>query len=150
MVFWIELIIVLALIFWGTRKGGLFMTLAGGLGVFLFTFVFKAPMSEPPLTVLRIIFAVVLAGGAMQAIGGVDYLVAVAEKILRKYPKAITIMAPVVSFVFVFCSGTGHIVWSLLPIINELAIENKVRPERPIAASIVASVLLNFITVSFA
>lgn len=139
MVFWIELIIVLALIFWGTRKGGLFMTLAGGLGVFLFTFVFKASMSEPPLTVLRIIFAVVLAGGAMQAIGGVDYLVAVAEKILRKYPKAITIMAPVVSFVFVFCSGTGHIVWSLLPIINELAIENKVRPERPIAASIVAS-----------
>ena len=139
MLFWIELLVLLALIFWGVRKGGIFLTLAGGIGVFIFTFIFRAQMSDPPLTVLRIILCVVLAGGAMQAIGGIDYLVAIAEKILRKHPKSVTILAPIVSWIFVFCCGTGHIVWSILPIVNELAIENGIRPERPIAASIVSS-----------
>lgn len=138
MLFWIELAVLLVLIFWGVRRGGLFLTLAGGVGVFIFSFIFKAQMADPPLTVLRIIFAVVLAGGAMQAIGGVDYLVAIAEKLLRKYPKSVTILAPVISWIFVFCTGTGHIVWSILPIINEVAIENGIRPERPIASSIVS------------
>jgi len=139
MLFWIELVVLLVLIFWGVRRGGLFITLAGGVGVFIFSFIFKAQISDPPLTVLRIIFTVVLAGGAMQAVGGVDYLVAVAEKLLRKHPKSVTILAPVVTWVFVFCTGTGHIVWSILPIINEIAIENGIRPERPIASSIVSS-----------
>ena len=137
--FWIELVILLLLIAWGVRKGGVFLTLAGGIGAFVFTFIFKAPMSDPPLTVLRIILAVVIAGGAMQAAGGIEYLVALAEKILRKHPKSITILAPLVSWLFVFCCGTGHILWSLLPIINEIAIENDIRPERPIAASVVSS-----------
>ena len=136
--FWIELVILLLLIFWGVRKGGIFLTLAGAVGAFVFTFIFKAPMSDPPLTVLRIILAVVIAGGAMQAAGGIEYLVAIAEKILRKHPKSITILAPMISWLFV-CCGTGHILWSLLPIINEIAIENGVRPERPIAASVVSS-----------
>lgn len=137
--FWIELVILLLLIFWGVRKGGVFLTLAGAVGAFVFTFIFKSPMSDPPLTVLRIILAVVIAGGAMQAAGGIEYLVALAEKILRKHPKSITILAPMISWLFVFCCGTGHILWSLLPIINEIAIENGVRPERPIAASVVSS-----------
>ena len=119
--FWIELVIMLLLIFWGVRKGGVFLTLAGAVGAFVFTFIFKSPMSDPPLTVLRIILAVVIAGGAMQAAGGIEYLVALAEKILRKHPRSITILG------------------SLLPIINEIAIENGVRPERPIAASVVSS-----------
>ncbi len=138
MLFWIELAVMLLLIFWGLRRGGFFLTLAGGVGAFIFTFVFKAQMSDPPLTVLRIILCVVIAGGAMQAIGGVDFLVAVAEKLLRKYPKSVTVLAPLITWIFVFCTGTGHIVWSILPIINEIAIENKIRPERPIAASIVS------------
>ncbi|HIR32030.1 MAG TPA: anaerobic C4-dicarboxylate transporter [Candidatus Faecousia faecavium] len=137
--FWIELVILLVLIAWGVRKGSVFLTLAGGFGAFIFTFLFKAPMSDPPMTVLRIIMCVVIAGGAMQAAGGIEYLVALAEKIMRKYPKSITIVAPLVSWVFVFCCGTGHILWSLLPIINEIAIENGIRPERPIAASVVSS-----------
>ena len=137
--FWIELVILLLLIAWGVRKGGVFLTLAGGIGAFVLTFIFKAPMSDPPLTVLRIILTVVIAGGAMQAAGGIEYLVALAEKILRKHPKSITILAPLVSWLFVFCCGTGHILWSLLPIINEIAIENDIRPERPIAASVVSS-----------
>ena len=123
----------------GVRKGGVFLTLAGAVGAFVFTFIFKSPMSDPPLTVLRIILAVVIAGGAMQAAGGIEYLVALAEKILRKHPRSITILAPMISWLFVFCCGTGHILWSLLPIINEIAIENGVRPERPIAASVVSS-----------
>lgn len=137
--FWIELVILLVLIAWGVRKGGVFLTLAGGFGAFIFTFLFKTPMSDPPMTVLRIIMCVVIAGGAMQAAGGIEYLVALAEKIMRKHPKSITIIAPLVSWVFVFCCGTGHILWSLLPIINEIAIENGIRPERPIAASVVSS-----------
>ncbi len=137
--FWLELAIMMALIFWGVRKGGLFLTLVGGIGVFIYTFVFKSAISDPPMTVLRIIFTVCMAAGAMQVAGGVDYLVGVAENILRKHPRFLTILAPVVAFVFVFCCGTGHIVWSLLPIINEIAIENGIRPERPIAATIVSS-----------
>ena len=137
--FWIELAVLLLLIAWGVRKGGVFLTLAGGIGAFVLTFVFKAPMADPPMTVLRIILAVVIAGGAMQAAGGIEYLVALAEKIMRKHPKSITIIAPLVSWLFVFCCGTGHILWSLLPIINEIAIENGIRPERPIAASVVSS-----------
>ena len=78
--FWIELVILLLLIAWGVRKGGVFLTLAGGIGAFVLTFIFKAPMSDPPLTVLRIILTVVIAGGAMQAAGGIEYLVALAEK----------------------------------------------------------------------
>lgn len=137
--FWIELAILLLLIAWGVRKGGIFLTLVGGFGAFIFTFIFKNPMSDPPLAVLRIILTVVIAGGAMQAAGGIEYLVTLAEKILRKHPKSITILAPLVSWLFVFCCGTGHILWSLLPIINEIAIENGIRPERPIAASVVSS-----------
>lgn len=129
--FWIELVILLVLIAWGVRKGSVFLTLAGGFGAFIFTFLFKAPMSDPPMTVLRIIMCVVIAGGAMQAAGGIEYLVALAEKIMRKYPKSITIVAPLVSWVFVFCCGTGHILWSLLPIINEIAIENASVPSAP-------------------
>lgn len=96
--FWIELVIMLLLIFWGVRKGGVFLTLAGAVGAFVFTFIFKSPMSDPPLTVLRIILAVVIAGGAMQAAGGIEYLVALAEKILRKHPRSITILAPMISW----------------------------------------------------
>ena len=75
----------------------------------------------------------------MQACGGLDYLVRIAEKILRKNPKMITVLAPLVAYIFTFMCGTGHIVYSLLPVINEIAIETGVRPERPISASIVSS-----------
>ena len=137
--FWIELIIVMAMIFLGTRKGGPFLALAGGLGMLIMTFVLRVPPSDPPITVIRIMIAVIVAASCMQAAGGLDYMVKLAEKILRKHPEHITILGPIVAYIFTFMCGTGHIVYSLLPVINEIAMETGVRPERPISASVVAS-----------
>ena len=137
--FWIELVIVMLMIFWGTRKGGTFLAMAGGIGMFILTFVLKVAPSDPPITVILIMIAVIVAAAAMEAAGGLEYLVKLAERILRKNPKHITILAPIVAYIFTFMCGTGHIVYSLLPVINEIAIESGVRPERPISASIVSS-----------
>ena len=137
--FWIELIIVLAIIFIGVRVGGTFLAMAGGIGMFIMTFILHVTPSDPPITVILIMIAVICAAATMQACGGLDYLVRIAEKILRKNPKMITVLAPVVAYIFTFMCGTGHIVYSLLPVINEIAIETGVRPERPISASIVSS-----------
>lgn len=137
--FWIELLIVLVMIFIGTRKGGPFMALAGGIGMFILTFFLHVSPSDPPITVIRIMIAVILAASAMQAAGGLDYMVRLAEKILRKHPEHITVLAPVIAYIFTFMCGTGHIVYSLLPVINEIAMDTGIRPERPIAASVVSS-----------
>ena len=130
--FWIELLIVLVMIFIGTRKGGPFMALAGGIGMFILTFFLHVSPSDPPITVIRIMIAVILAASAMQAAGGLDYMVRLAEKILRKHPEHITVLAPVIAYIFTFMCGTGHIVYSLLPVINEIAMDTGIRPERPI------------------
>ena len=134
-----ELILVLAVIIIGVRKGGPFLAMAGGMGMLIMTFVFRVAPSDPPITVILIMLAVICAAAAMQACGGLEFMVKVAEKIIRKNPKMVTILAPVVSYIFTFMCGTGHIVYSLLPVINEIAIDNKVRPERPISASVIAS-----------
>ena len=137
--FWIELIIVLAIIFIGVRKNGPFLAFAGGVGMFIMTFILRVKPSDLPITVILIMIAVICAAGTMQACGGLDYLVRVAEKILRKNPKMVTILAPVISYIFTFMCGTGHIIYSLLPVINEISLETGVRPERPISASIISS-----------
>ena len=137
--FWIELVIVLAIIFLGVRIGGTFLAMAGGIGMFIMTFILHVTPSDPPITVILIMIAVICAAATMQACGGLNYLVRIAEKILRKNPKMITVLAPVVAYIFTFMCGTGHIVYSILPVINEIAVETGVRPERPISASIVSS-----------
>ena len=137
--FWIELLIVLAIIFWGVRKGGPFLAMAGGIGMFIMVFILRVKPSDPPITVILIMIAVICAASMLQACGGLDLLVRIAEKILRKNPKMITVMAPLVAWLFTFMCGTGHIVYSLLPVIDEIAMQTGVRPERPIAASIVSS-----------
>lgn len=137
--FWIELLIVLFIIFIGVRVGGTFMAMAGGVGILIMTFVFHVNPADPPITVILIMLAVICAAATMQACGGLDYMVRIAEKILRKNPKMVTILAPVITYIFTFMCGTGHIVYSLLPVINEIAIENGVRPERPISAAVVSS-----------
>lgn len=137
--FWIELLIVLFMIFIGTRKGGPFLAMAGGAGMLVLVFVLGVKPADPPITVIRIMLAVVLAASCMQACGGLDFMVKVAEKILRRNPAHITILAPVVAYIFTFMCGTGHIIYSLLPVINEIAMDTGVRPKRPISASVVAS-----------
>lgn len=137
--FWVELIIVLAIIFWGVRKGGTFLAMAGGIGMLIMTFILRVPPSDPPITVILIMIAVICAASTMQACGGLEFMVKLAEKILRKNPQMITVLAPVISYLFTFMCGTGHIVYSLLPVINEISIETGVRPERPISAAIVSS-----------
>lgn len=137
--FWVELILVLAIIFLGVCKGGTFLAMAGGVGMLIMTFFFHVTPADPPVTVILIMIAVIVAAATMQACGGLDFLVRIAEKILRRNPRMITVLAPVVAYIFTFMCGTGHIIYSLLPVINEISIETGVRPERPISASIIAS-----------
>ncbi|MFP4974284.1 anaerobic C4-dicarboxylate transporter family protein [Paenibacillus sp. CN-4] len=137
--FWFELLIIFVLIFFGARVGDVFMGLLGGVGVAIFVFLFQVQPASPPVDVMLIILAVVLAASALQSSGGLNFLVQVAEKMLHKSPKNITIVAPIISWLFTFLSGTGHVVYSLLPIINKLAIDSGIRPERPISNSIIAS-----------
>lgn len=137
--FWIELILVLAIIFVGVRIGGTVLAMAGGVGMFIMTFILHVTPADPPITVILIMIAVICAASTMQACGGLEYLVKIAEKILRRNPKMVTVLAPVVAYIFTFMCGTGHIVYSLLPVINEISIETGIRPERPISASIISS-----------
>ena len=137
--FWIEFIVLMLIIVWGTRKGGSFLAMAGGIGMLIFVYIFRVTPSDPPITVILIMLAVITAACTMQATGGLDFMVQLAEKILRKNPKNITLVAPFVAYLFTFCCGTGHIVYSLLPVINEIALENGIRPERPISVSIISS-----------
>lgn len=137
--FWLEFVVLMIVIVWGTRMGGSFLAMAGGVGMIVFTYIFQVKPADPPIVVILIMLAVITAACTMQATGGLDYMVQLAEKILRKNPKRITIVAPFVAYIFTFCCGTGHIVYSILPVINEIAIENGIRPERPISASIISS-----------
>ena len=116
--FWVELILVLAIIFLGVRKGGTFLAMAGGVGMLIMTFFFHVTPADPPVTVILIMIAVIVAAATMQACGGLDFLVRIAEKILRRNPRMITVLAPVVAYIFTFMCGTGHIIYSLLPVIS--------------------------------
>lgn len=137
--FWFQFFIIIIALCFGARFGGIFMGMAGGIGLGVLVFVFNLVPSSPPVDVMLIIIAVVLAAATLQACGGMDYLVQIAEKILRKNPKRITFLAPLVTYVFTFLSGTGNVAFSLIPVIAEVARESGVRPERPLSISIIAS-----------
>lgn len=135
----LEFMVVMAAIFIGARKGGLGLGIFGGLGLAVLVFVFKLKPQNPPIDVMLMIVAVITAASTLQASGGIDYMVNIAEKLLRAYPPAITIVAPIVSYIFTMIAGTGHIAYALLPIISEVATDAKVRPERPLSISVIAS-----------
>src|SRR5688572_15069569 len=135
----LQLIVLLAAIAIGARAGGVWMVLWGGVGLAILVFVFGAAPGTIPGEVLLIILTVIMAASAMEAAGGIDYLVRIAAGIIRKSPKNVTIIAPVVAYVFTFLAGTGHIFYPLLPVIYEVAMKGKVRPERPIAVATIAS-----------
>lgn len=136
---YIELLIVLLAIFVGARVGGIGLGIFGMMGLGVLVFGFGLTPGNPPIDVMLIIVTVITAAATLQAAGGLDYLVKVAEKILRKNPAMITFLAPVVCYFFTLFSGTGHIAYSLLPIISEIATDSKVRPERPLSISVIAS-----------
>lgn len=137
--FWLQFAVVLAAIFIGARLGGIGLGVMGGLGLAVLTFVFNLQPTAPPIDVMLMITAVVTAAGVLQAAGGLDYLVSLAEKILRNNPDRITFLGPMVTYFFTLFAGTGHVAYSVLPVIAEVARETGVRPERPMSISVIAS-----------
>jgi anaerobic C4-dicarboxylate transporter DcuA len=137
--FWIELLLVLTAIFLGSRIGGAGLGTVAMVGLAVLVFGFGLPPSSPPVTVLAIIIAVVTAAATMQAAGGLDLLVKIAERALRAKPQWITFIAPIVAYIFTFCSGTGHVAYAILPVIAEVSRKAGIRPERPMSISVIAS-----------
>ncbi len=137
--FWIQFALVLGAILLGIRRGGVALGLIGGLGVAVLVLGFRVAPSEPPIAVMLIILAVVTASATLQVAGGLDYLVQLTERMLRAHPKYVTILAPLSTFFLTVCVGTGHAVYALLPVISDVALKTRIRPERPMAISSVAS-----------
>jgi len=137
--FLIQFIIVLACILLGAQAGGIGLGVFGGLGLAILTFGFGLEPTSPPIDVMLMMMAVVAAASAMQAAGGLDLMVKAATRILRKNPKYITFMAPAVTYIFTIFAGTGHVAYSVLPVIAEVARRNGIRPERPLSMAVIAS-----------
>jgi len=135
----IQLVVLLICIFIGARMSGIGLGVMGMIGLLILLFVFGMQPSDPPLEVMLIILSVVTAAAALQAAGGMDYLVDVAGKILRKHPGQITFLGPLVTYAFVLFAGTAHISYSIMPIIAEVAIKNRIRPERAMSMSVTAA-----------
>lgn len=139
MKFFLEIVLILACLFYGARKGGLALGLLGGFGIVVLAFAFKLPAGKPPVDVMLTIVAVVAASATLQASGGLNVLLQLAEKILRRNPKWISILAPFTTCILTMLCGTGHVVYTMLPIIYDVAIKNGIRPERPMAGASIAS-----------
>ena len=137
----IELLIVLSLIFIGTRIGGIGLGVFGMVGVFVLVYGFRLMPGTAPVDVMMIIVAVITAASALQASGGLDYLVGVAARFLRNHPDNITYFGPIICWLFCVVAGTAHTSYSLLPIISEVAQTNRIRPERPLSLSVIAASL---------
>lgn len=135
----IQLLFVLTAIIIGARLGGIGLGVMGGIGLAILVFVFGLEPTSPPIDVMLMIAAVISAAAAMQAAGGLDWLVRIAEKLLRKNPSQVTIVSPLVTYLFTFLAGTGHVAYSVLPVIAEVARETKIRPERPLGIAVIAS-----------
>jgi anaerobic C4-dicarboxylate transporter DcuA len=137
----IEGLLVVGFIALGVRSGGIGLGLWGGVGTLILVFGFGLDPGEPPFDAMLIIIAVISAAAAMQAAGGVDYMVQIASKALRAKPQAINFVAPYVSYLLCILTGTSNTFYSIIPVINEVSFANKIRPERPLAGSTVASAL---------
>jgi anaerobic C4-dicarboxylate transporter-like protein len=139
MALWLELALLLACVVIGSRIGGIGLGITSGIGLFVFVFVLGLPPGSPPATVLGMILAVISALSLLEAAGGLDYVIRGAERLLRRNPKGITFLAPLVTYVLVLASGTQHVIYALLPVIAEVARKAGVRPERPLSMSVIAS-----------
>jgi anaerobic C4-dicarboxylate transporter DcuA len=135
----LEFAVVLAAIWMGARSSGVGLGLWGAVGLLVLMVGFGVTPTSPPIDVMLIILAVIMAASVMDAAGGIDFLVRIAERVIRANPKYVTIVAPVTTWAFTFVAGTGHIVYPLLPVIYETAHQNGIRPERPMAIATIAS-----------
>ncbi|MGP1527793.1 MAG: anaerobic C4-dicarboxylate transporter [Campylobacter sp.] len=141
MQFSIQLLIVLICLFYGAKKGGIALGLLGGIGLVVLVFGFNIQPGKPAIDVMLTILAVVVASATLQASGGLDVMLQIAERILRKNPKYVSILAPFVTATLTILCGTGHVVYTMLPIVYDIAIKNGIRPERPMAASSISAQL---------
>ena len=155
----IQLCIVLAALWLGSRYGSLALGAISGIGLAILVFGFGMKPGTPPTDVIYIIIAAVTCAGIMQASGGMNWLIQLAEKLLRKHPDRITFLAPLCTFFLTVLVGTGHVVYTLMPIICDIAIKKGIRPERPcgiasiasqigITCSPIAAAVVAFITIS--
>jgi len=139
MVLALQIVVILACLLLGTHYGGIGLGLISGVGLVIFVFVFGLTPGEPPVSVMLTILAVIGCASVLQSAGGLDVMMQFAEKILRRHPKYITILAPLTTWSLTLLCGTGHVVYTMFPIIDDVAIKNNIRPERPMAAASVAS-----------
>jgi anaerobic C4-dicarboxylate transporter DcuA len=135
----LQFVVVLAAIWMGARFSGVGLGLWGAVGLLVLVAAFGVTPTSPPIDVMLIILAVIMAASVMDAAGGIDFLVRIAERIIRANPKYVTIVAPLTTWSFTFVAGTGHIVYPLLPVIYETAHGSGIRPERPMAVATIAS-----------
>jgi len=139
LLFAIEALVVVGAIVMGTKSSGVALGIWGGVGVAVLVFVFGLAPGSPPIDAILIILSVILAAASMQVAGGIDWMVAMAAKAIMSRPKQVTIIAPFMSFLFCLGAGTGNIVYPLLPVIYDVSYRAKVRPERPLSMTVVAS-----------
>src|SRR5450830_37495 len=135
----LQVAVILVCLFYGARKGGVALGLLGGIGIVIMTFVFGLKPGKPPVDVMLTIIAVVAASATLQASGGLNVLLMGAEKVLRRNPKYVSILAPFTTCFLTILCGTGHVVYTMLPIIYDIAIKNNIRPERPMAAASISA-----------
>ena len=135
----IELLIVLAALYVGSRYGSLALGAISGIGLAILVFGFGLKPGTPPTDVIYIIIAAVTCAGTLQASGGMDWMIQIAERMLRKHPEHITFLGPLVTFFLTVLVGTGHVVYTIMPIICDIALKKNIRPERPCGVASVAS-----------
>lgn len=135
----IQLMVVLLALYVGARYGSLALGAISGIGLAILVFGFGLRPGTPPTDVIYIIIAAVTCAGIMQASGGMDWLIQLAEKLLRKHPGRITFLAPLCTFLLTVLVGTGHVVYTLMPIICDIALKKGIRPERPCGVASIAS-----------
>jgi len=155
----VQLLIVLLALYVGSRYGSLALGAISGIGLAILVFGFGLKPGTPPTDVIYIIIAAVTCAGTLQASGGMDWMIQIAEKLLRKHPEHITFLAPVVTFFLTVLVGTGHVVYTIMPIICDIALKKGIRPERPcgvasiasqvgITCSPIAAAVVSFVTIS--
>jgi anaerobic C4-dicarboxylate transporter DcuB len=135
----LEFVVILFCLLAGARYGGFGLGLISGLGLLVFVFVFHLQPGKPPIDVLLTIMSVLGCAAVLQTAGGLNVMMRFAEKILRRHPNKITLLAPLTTWTLTVMCGTGHVVYTMFPIIYDIAIKKGIRPERPMAVASIAS-----------